>query len=311
MSAEPPNWKRHKERSNTATVRLIVWIALHLGRGMARALLVPIVAYFFITAPRARRASRQFLRRACAPRQGTVGVFLNLYAFAACGLDRVFLLAGRQHETKVSVHDPDGMLPYLHGGGLALVLTAHLGSFEVLRVLGVERRGMRFRVVMARAHGGMLTSVLERLNPRVAADVIDSGHGGPGLALAVAQALRDGCQVGLMADRLDGLDPGLPVRFLGGNARLPSAPWKLGAVLGVPVVLCFGLYRGGNRYALHFERFLDGTPVPRGQRAAFGQACAERYAARLEHYARLAPYNWFNFYDFWADDATQNPSAGD
>jgi predicted LPLAT superfamily acyltransferase len=24
-----------------------------------------------------------------------------------------------------------------------------------------------------------------------------------------------------------------------------------------------------------------------------------RYVERLEHYCRLAPYNWFNFYDFW------------
>ena len=25
----------------------------------------------------------------------------------------------------------------------------------------------------------------------------------------------------------------------------------------------------------------------------------QRYVTRLEHYARLAPYNWFNFYSFW------------
>jgi predicted LPLAT superfamily acyltransferase len=25
-----------------------------------------------------------------------------------------------------------------------------------------------------------------------------------------------------------------------------------------------------------------------------------RYSARLEHHMRRAPFNWFNFYDFWA-----------
>jgi predicted LPLAT superfamily acyltransferase len=25
----------------------------------------------------------------------------------------------------------------------------------------------------------------------------------------------------------------------------------------------------------------------------------QRYAERLEHYTRIAPYNWFNFYPFW------------
>jgi predicted LPLAT superfamily acyltransferase len=23
------------------------------------------------------------------------------------------------------------------------------------------------------------------------------------------------------------------------------------------------------------------------------------YVARIEHHCRNAPYNWFNFYDFW------------
>lgn len=26
----------------------------------------------------------------------------------------------------------------------------------------------------------------------------------------------------------------------------------------------------------------------------------QRYAARIEHHARSAPLNWFNFFDFWA-----------
>jgi len=25
----------------------------------------------------------------------------------------------------------------------------------------------------------------------------------------------------------------------------------------------------------------------------------QHYADRLTHYCRLAPYNWFNFFDFW------------
>jgi predicted LPLAT superfamily acyltransferase len=29
------------------------------------------------------------------------------------------------------------------------------------------------------------------------------------------------------------------------------------------------------------------------------ESLLQRYAGRLEHYCRLAPYNWLNFYDFW------------
>jgi predicted LPLAT superfamily acyltransferase len=85
----------------------------------------------------------------------------------------------------------------------------------------------------------------------------------------------------------------------------PEAPFLIAAVLRAPVVLCFGLYRGGRRYDLHFEVFRDPLELPRGARAAAVAALAREYAARLEHYARSAPYNWFNFYDVWAAPAAE------
>src|SRR5690606_12242539 len=101
---------------------------------------------------------------------------------------------------------------------------------------------------------------------------------------------------------VDRTQPGEPthaVPFLGDEAEFPVAPWLLAAVLQVPVQLAFGLYRGGNRYDLAFEPFTDGLAIPRRERAAAVPALIARYAARLEHHVRDAPYNWFNFYDFW------------
>jgi predicted LPLAT superfamily acyltransferase len=77
----------------------------------------------------------------------------------------------------------------------------------------------------------------------------------------------------------------------------------LASALHVPVVLAFGLHHGGNRYALHFERFECEMPRDRQLRDAALADVVQRFAGRLEHFARLAPYNWFNLYDFW--DATR------
>jgi predicted LPLAT superfamily acyltransferase len=63
--------------------------------------------------------------------------------------------------------------------------------------------------------------------------------------------------------------------------------------------LFFGLYRGGNRYEIYFERFADGIRLDRERRAEEIQSWMQRYVTRLEHYSGLAPYNWFNFYQFW------------
>ena len=49
-------------------------------------------------------------------------------------------------------------------------------------------------------------------------------------------------------------------------------------MLHVPVVLAFGLYRGGNRYELAFETFSDGLHIPRAERASALSALIRRYA---------------------------------
>ena len=68
------------------------------------------------------------------------------------------------------------------------------------------------------------------------------------------------------------------------------------------MVFMAGIYHGGNRYELVFENFSDDIVIPRSERATAIPALIRRYAARLEAVARTAPYNWFNFYDFWSRD---------
>lgn len=41
------------------------------------------------------------------------------------------------------------------------------------------------------------------------------------------------------------------------------------------------------------------SQTPRADRDAAIRAAMQHYADRLTHYCRLAPYNWFNFFDFW------------
>ena len=73
-----------------------------------------------------------------------------------------------------------------------------------------------------------------------------------------------------------------------------------------------GLYRGGRDYDLRFVEIADfgalAGATTAGARDAAIRAALERYVATLEALCREAPYNWFNFYDFWAD-ADAPPAA--
>ena len=90
--------------------------------------------------------------------------------------------------------------------------------------------------------------------------------------------------------------------FFGEEVDFPAAPLVMAALAGCPVILFFGLYLGGNRYQVHFEPLAERIVLDRRQRQEQLGVWVQRYADRLERYTRLAPYNWFNFYDYWRED---------
>jgi predicted LPLAT superfamily acyltransferase len=118
--------------------------------------------------------------------------------------------------------------------------------------------------------------------------------------LRVKESLDAGFFIGMLGDRVSGGDKTTQCQFLGASAVFPAGPILLAAMMHCPVILFFGLYRGGKRYDIYFEQFAEEIILNREHRLDEIQHWMQRYAERLEHYARLAPYNWFNFYPFWA-----------
>jgi len=116
--------------------------------------------------------------------------------------------------------------------------------------------------------------------------------------------LASGEWVGMLGDRGLFEEGHVLVPFFGEPAAFPTAPFRIAAMFGRPVVLMVALYRGGNRYDLHFERLVECPAIDRAGHDASIREWAARYAERLEHHCRQAPYNWFNFYDFWAHAGT-------
>jgi predicted LPLAT superfamily acyltransferase len=180
-----------------------------------------------------------------------------------------------------------------------LVFGSHLGSFDALRVLAQLRPDVKVRVVLDVEQNPALTKIPNALNPELAQSVINARQEGTLTALAIKEALDEKALVTLLVDRARPGNQVVMANFLGAATPFPASSWQLATALKVPVMLCFGLYRGGNRYDLYFERFADTLVVERVRRQANLEEVVQRFADRLAHYARDAPYNWFNFYDFW------------
>ena len=296
-ASEADRWASLPERGTPLSLRAIAWIAIHIGRWGARLLLYPITLYFVITAHAARRTSYEYLKRLCGEPVHWWHVFHHFHCFAATILDRVYLLRGEFERFRVTVHGKEILHRQIESGKGSVLLGSHLGSFEMLRALGVMQRSVPLKVLMDAEHNQNITRFFDALNPTVAGTVIAPDR--PDTLIRVKENLDAGCFIGMLGDRVSGGDKTTQCEFLSAHATFPAGPVLVAATMRCPVILFFGLYRGGNSYEIHLEHFADEIILDRNHRARDIQLWMQRYAQRLEHYARLAPYNWFNFYPFW------------
>jgi predicted LPLAT superfamily acyltransferase len=296
-ASDAESWTTLPERGSLTSLQLIGWVATQIGRWAARLLLYPVTAYFVITAAAACRMSHEYLKRVHGDSAHWWHVFRHFHCFAATILDRLYLLRGEFQRFDVKIHGKEILHHQMEHGKGCILLGSHLGSFEVLRALGVMQRNFPLKVLMDPTHNQNITRFFDALNPVIARTVIAPDR--PDTLLAVKESLDAGFFIGMLGDRLSSGDKATQCQFLGAPAMFPIGPIMLAAMMHCPVILFFGLYRGGNRYEIYFEHFAGEITLDRNRRAEESQLWVQRYADRLAYYTRSAPYNWFNFYPFW------------
>lgn len=289
-------WATRPERSSMAVLRFMVWLSLFLGRRLSRVVLYPIAAYFVVFAPKAKRASKAYLSRALGRTARLPDGFRHVLTFASVVHDRVYWLRGRHDLFEIEVIGESHLATLRQQGRGMVFAGGHFGSFEALRVVG-ERHGIDTRMLMFPDNARKVTAALTSINPALANSVIALGR--PDSVLSVRDHLQNGGSVGILADRMLGEDKSRDIPFLGEPAPFPVGPWRLAAMLAAPVVFMAGCYLGGNRYQLVFEPIIDFAQVPAEKRASAMQEAQDRFVELLELRCRQAPWNWFNFYDFW------------
>lgn len=294
------DWNEHDERSNPFTLKLICWIALNIGRNVARLFLYPITLYFFITSPKVVKSSKNYLRRVSNKNVSVGDVFKHIYHFSATILDRVYFLTDQHDRFDVNIYGHEIIEDLIAKGKGGILLGTHHGSFEVLRSLVNKNKEIPLKVLMYRDHNQMITRILDELNPTIADTVINLADSDA--LLQMQEAVDNGYFVGMLGDRVTEGERKNECILLNDKADFPSGPILLASILKVPVILFYGIYHGANRYDIHIELLAEDIQIKRQQREHDVQIWTQKFVSRLEYYIRVSPYNWFNFYDFWNDE---------
>jgi hypothetical protein len=285
----------------------MAWFAITFGRTLARLWLVPISLYFLLFSPSQARNSRRFLKRALGRDANWIDGYRHIHTFASTILDRVYFLRQGTAPFDIVVDEAHhALVAAARDDPGAFLVGGHLGSFEALRALGDHVGGLNVAMVMYPDNARKINAVLEALAPDRPVPVIALGR--MAAMLEVRDWLDQGGLAGMLGDRGLEADPQatrtVRAAFMGREVDFIDGPMRLAALLKRRVFFMAGLYRGGNRYEVVFVPLVDFRHVDgKGREAAIRDGVLA-YVRELENQARRAPYNWFNFHDFWLEDRT-------
>jgi predicted LPLAT superfamily acyltransferase len=273
---------------------------------VARWVLHPITVYFLLLAPTARRHSLRYLRRALGRKATWRDAYRHFHYFAATVLDRVYLLRDQSALFELKSIGQEQVFSTVDEGRGAVMIGAHMGSFEAIHAAGKPHAGLRMAMVMYPDNARLIRQSLAAIAPDVPAPIIALGRAES--ILSVRDWLDGGGIAGLLADRSlpsESTRVGtLSMPFLGCETTFSDGPFRLAALLRRRVFLMVGIYLGGHQYEMRFAPLADFTERAENAAARDVQIkqAVQAYVVWLEGLCRAHPYNWFNFFDYWHED---------
>jgi len=302
-------WATTAERGSVWALHAMAWLYRRFGRSIGSMLLTPIAAFFLLRDRKSRRASDQYLRRlhawpegrrAFEREPGLLESLRHFREFATSIFDRLCVWTGAADQIEIRDDGSEHLFRLAQKRRGAILLGAHLGSFDMLRGLS-ERQNLKVNVVMFSRHVARVTAFFERLHPGARLRVIQVDPGSVRSIFEIKACIDRGEFVGILGDRLGPDESGRVglASFLGCPARFPLGPFLLAGLLGCPVLLTLCLRTDDARYQTVVKPLTQGQVVPRAEREKYAGELLEAYARILEEACCRAPRQWFNFFEFW------------
>lgn len=301
-------WEKRAERGSGLWMKFAIWGARRLSSESLRFLLPLIAFYYFLFDSSARKSSKDFLNRVALSKSErpprAFDIFRHLHCFAQIILDRFALWANRTERFNVTYQGLGCMEKLLDQGKGAMLVGAHLGSFDMLRLVAREAN-VPVNVIMYIDNAQRINDAFSALDPESMIRVINLDPTSSQTGFEVRRCIERGEFVAILADRVGETSQKRVSRinFLGSEASFSQGPFHLSALMGLPIIFTVGLRRGRGRYEVFMEELSDGERVPRSERDALVLSQMKRFVSRLEYYCLDSPFQWFNFYDFWSGDS--------
>ncbi|HUP61152.1 MAG TPA: hypothetical protein VNA69_12105 [Thermoanaerobaculia bacterium] len=187
--------------------------------------------------------------------------------------------------------------------GGAIILTAHMGNYDLGAHLFAEMSGRRIMMVRAPETDAETRQFEEQQIARTTAEglTIDFSTRASELALDLLAALQRGEIIAIQGDRVTPGIASLPATLFGKPMHVPAGPFALAMAARVPIYPLFIMRQGRRSYRLLTSKPFEVTRTR--DRAESFERAVSIWTAELETVIRGAWFEWFTFTPYSVEPA--------
>ncbi len=281
-----------KSRGSVIGYKIFLFFIKTFGVKFAYLIVRFVTYYYFIFAEKNRKAIIDFY---------TVGLEFtkkksvrlarkNFFIFGKTLIDRSAFLVGKGDIFTYTFQNEQYLLDMQNGSRGGILLSAHVGNWEIAGNLLKKRVSSTINVVMLDAEMEKIKEFLQSTTGGPQFNIIpikdDLSH-----IIRINNALSNNELIAIGADRFIEGAKYAEFDFLGKKAKFPLGPFIIAAKFNAPVTFVFAVKETDTHYGLSATLPLDGKMKP--------EEVAKLYIAELEKKVRQHPEQWFNYYNYF------------
>jgi lauroyl/myristoyl acyltransferase len=254
---------------------------------------VSTLVFFFVAAP-ARKAILRNLA-IVLPQSSRLANYLRVFRiFSNFGWTLTDAAVYKLLKARFSYElDGEKFLQRLASGQGAIVLTAHMGNYNLGAALLAEKFERQIRMVRAPEPDALSAQHVDLSLQESSAGGVKVGYSSDGTSLAfdLLNALRKGEIISIQGDRVIGDVARSAVTFFGHQVFLPTGPFVLSLVSGMPIYPLFMVRTGYRKY-----KIIGREPIVCSRR---DRSREEEIADAMQHWSQMLEENLKSHWPQW------------
>lgn len=279
--------------------RIFIGIINLAGPVPAYILLFPVILFYTLKDKDGKKSINEYYLHLTGKKASFRQIFSNFYSFGMSLVDRVSFLVVKKTFFKYSYTNEDYIEKALKEGKGAILLSAHIGNWDIAGNLLQNRLQTPINAVMVDNEKEDIKEAYQSVAEKRSFKIIPLKTDSPDTMIAIRKALSDNELVCLHGDRtID--NKGIKLPFLGEDALFPNGAFQIAVVTGAPVIPVFITKNGFRTYNFKAYDIIKFENISREERAERVASGVKTFVMTIEEIVKRRPDQWFNFYNFWS-----------